>query len=414
MRPTDKHSADARGHGGHGRRLTDKVVAALPPPARGNRIYYDQGKDRVPGFGVRVTAAGARSYVLNYRTVSGRERRYTIGAPPVWTTAAAREEARRLRAQIDLGHDPLGMVRAHREAPTVADLCDRFREEVLPKNRDSTRVEYARTIAREIIPELGKMKVADVTHPDIDRLHRKITKRGAPYTANRTVALLSRLFNLAVRWGYRADNPVRGVERNPEHKRERYLTGEELARLTEALREHGDQDAANAIRLMLLTGARRGEVLGARWDQFDLAEGTWTKPASTTKQAKLHRVPLNAPARALLADMRKAARDDEYLFPSRLGGHRVEIKKHWQRICKRAQLTNLRMHDLRHSFASYLASAGLSLPVIGALLGHTQTQTTARYAHLLDDPLRRATERVGAIIAGKSSGKVVSLDRSRR
>ena len=179
---------------------------------------------------------------------------------------------------------------------------------------------------------------------------------------------------------------------------------------------------------MLLTGARRGEVLGATWDQFDLEEGVWTKAASFTKQKKLHRVPLSAPARQLLAEIKARGRSATrrgrsgtlaIRFPAQRAarkgaGHLVEIKGPWAAICKAAQLSGVRVHDLRHSYASILASAGLSLPVIGALLGHTQPGTTARYAHLFDDPLRAATERVGAIVTGngdKPTAEVIEINR---
>src|SRR4051812_28246844 len=151
----------------------------------------------------------------------------------------------------------------------------------------------------------------------------------ASYQANRTVALLSRLFNLAIRWGWRADNPAKGIERNQETKRHRYLSSDELARLTVALAEHPDQQAANILRLLLLTGARRGEVQAAKWADFDLGAGVWVKPGATTKQKTLHRVPLSAPARQLLADLHDDRGESEYVFPGRLGQHRVEVKGNW-------------------------------------------------------------------------------------
>ncbi|EQB32262.1 hypothetical protein M529_10695 [Sphingobium ummariense RL-3] len=390
-------------------------------PAKGNRITYDSD---VKGFGVRVTAAGARSFILNYRTRSGRERRYTIGSYPDWKTSVARDEAASLKKRIDVGQDPMAEVEADRDAKTIADLCKRFEEEHLAKKRPATARDYRALIARHILPALKHKKVAEVEFTDIDALHRKITRSGAPYLANRTVAVLSKMFALAMKWRWRADNPAKGLERNHEEKRHRYLSPAELVSLTTALADLDDQQAANIIRLLLLTGARRGEVLAARWDQFDLASGVWTKPGSTTKQKTLHRVPLSAPARQLLAGLReKVGKDAEYVFPSRGGsGHREEIKKAWREVCVAAGIVTVetvkvgdeektvvkpsaRVHDLRHTYASVLASAGLSLPIIGALLGHSQPATTARYSHLMDDPLRQATERVGAIVmpAGESA-----------
>ena len=368
---------------------------------------------------VRLSCHGGRCQgvhsVLSHQ--AGRSRRFTIGGWPTWSLAAARDEAAKLKRQVDRGADPLGVIRAGRLAPTVADLCDRVTEEFIPKKRPTTQRDYRRMIEQEIIPNLGSIKVSDVTFSDIDRLHRKIGRQ-APYTANRCVALLSRMFSLAMRWQYRADNPCRGIERRPEHKRERrYLSADELARLGVALAKHKDKIAANIFRLLLLTGARRGEVAGAKWPDFDLEAGTWTKPASATKQGKPHRIPLNNAAQLLLADLRKGAADDaEYLFPGRFRGHRVELKMDWAAVCRSARLKDLRIHDLRHSFASLLAGSGHSLPIIGALLGHSQAATTARYSHLADDPLRKATQIAGNLItAGSKPGaKVVPLKGSRR
>jgi len=388
--------------------LTDAIVKALEAPRKGNKIYYDA---RLPGFGCRVTAAGERAFILNFRTRSGRERRFTIGRADRahgWSAAAARKEASALKDRIRAGFDPLAELEAEREAPTVGRLCERYEEEHLPKKRQSSRRDDKGMITKEVLPIMKHLKVAEVTFSDIDGLHRKITKRGRPHRANRTVALLSKMFNLAIKWGWRSDNPAKGVERNPEIKRERYLMADELARLTKALASHEDQQAANIIRLLLLTGARSGEVRSATWDQFDLKNGIWTKPGGTTKQKTLHRIPLSAPARQLLAGLRAASKpksEAEYVFPGRLGSYRQNIKDAWVEISKTAKINGVRMHDLRHTFASLLASAGLSLPVIGALLGHTQPQTTHRYAHLLDDPLRRATERVGALVAPARKGR---------
>jgi integrase len=258
------------------------------------------------------------------------------------------------------------------------------------------------------------MKVAAVTHADVDGFHHRLTAR-APTHANRTLAVLSRMFNLAVRWGWRADNPCRGVERNAENKRHRYLSGAEISRLSSALATLPDQNAANAVRLLLLTGARRGELLAAKWADIDLEAKVWVKPAATTKQAALHRVPLSAAACRLLAEMHAQADDGtEWVVPARGGGHRPHINDAWIRLRKAASLPDMRLHDLRHSFASTLASAGLSLPVIGALLGHSTPTTTHRYAHLFDDPLRAATERASAILTGSKPAQVLPLSKRRR
>jgi integrase len=392
-------------------RLTDAVIKKLPLPAHDNRIVYDANQH---GFGVRVSAGGAKSFVLNYRVRgSGRERRFTIGGFPSWSTSAARVEARRLQQEIDRGADPLGNIEKSRAAPTMADLIARFEDEhIVPRLRPATATNYRSLINRHIAPHFGKhTKVADVTFADIDALHRKIVGK---YAANRTIATLSKMFELAKRWGMVERNPCESVERNPEQKRKRYLSGEELARLTVALAAHPDRQAANIIRMLLLTGARSGEVMGLRWDAVEA--GIWTKPASTTKQKADHVVPLSAPAQQLLAGIERTS---EFVFPG-MGntGHKRDIQKSWQTICRSAGITKpLRIHDLRHSFASQLASTGASLSLIGALLGHSSPNTTARYTHLYDDPLRKAVESVGAAIenAGKPDARnVVDIKGGRR
>ncbi len=394
-------------------RVTNKLAKALLPPPRGNRIVYDT---EVSGFGIRITTGGARSFVLNYR-FGGRERRYTIGTygTDEWTVAGARKRAGELRRMIAGGEDPLSERNKKREAPTVADLVERFEREHLPKIRPSTQVEYHGIIKNEVLPGLRHLNVATIAFADIDALHRKITRRGVPYRANRTVAVLSKMFSLAIKWGWRSDNPTRGIERNQEMKRHRYLTGGELERLTAALAGHDDQQAANIIRMLLLTGARRGEVQAARWNDIDLEQGIWTKPGATTKQKTEHRVPLSAPALQLLVEIgENDTPEAEFIFPGNGSeGHRVEVKNNWAAICKAANISGARMHDLRHTYASVLASGGVSLPTIGALLGHTQASTTQRYAHLFDDPLRAATERVGAIVSGNLSAEIISFTKTR-
>jgi integrase len=384
-------------------RLTDAIVRRLPPPAMGKAITVDAD---VPGFGARVTANGARSYILRYTTRAGRERTCTIGDAATWRTTDARDKARALRREIEDGGDPLGELEDERAAPTMPDLIERFRAEHLPKKRPGTTRDYEYLLRLHIEPHFGvHTKVADVRFEDVDALHRKITKGGSTYAANRCIAVLSKMFSLAIRWRMRESNPAKGIERNKEYHRRRYLSGDELVRLTKALAKHRDRQAADAIRMLLLTGARRGEVLGMRWD--DVADGVWSKPASSTKQKEAHEVPLSAPALQLLSDIRKRQRPRApFVFPSiGASSHRVELKKAWAQITKAASIEGLRIHDLRHSYASQLISGGASLALVGALLGHSNPLTTSRYAHLHHDPLRAATEKVGAVIA--AAGKPV-------
>lgn len=390
-------------------RLTEIICRKLEPLEK-DKIYYNSE----PGFGIRVTSAGAKAFVLNYYVKgTGRERRITIGRYPSWTLAAARDKAKALRRQIDDGADPRGDVEDERAAPTVNDLIARFTAEHLPKKAPLTQRDYGRLIQKHVVPALGTLKVADLAFTDIDRLHRKISTH-APYDANRAISVLHRMLNLAIRWKMRADNPAKGIEKNPEFRRERYLSddGAELMRLITALAEHHDQQAANIIRLLLLTGGRRGEAFTMKWADVDLSTGMWSKPPSSTKQKKPHTIPLSAPARQLLAEIHaKQKPKSPYVFPSDIGetGHVVDVKKSWSSICKRAGIVGLRVHDLRHSFASELVSGGASLPLVGALLGHSNPATTARYAHLFQAPQRAAVERIGALIAnaGKDAGENV-------
>jgi integrase len=388
--------------GPNGSHLTDAAIKQLPLPAAGQRIHWD---DDVPGFGCRATAGGAKSFVFNYRTRgSGQERRVTIGRAGDWSTSAARNEAKRLRRLVDSGADPRGEQQEQREAATFSDLIDRFEREYLPKKRPSTVRSYRGMLDKHVRPFFGKhIKVRDVGYSDIDALHRKITKTGSTYVANRCCALLSKMFSLAIKWEWCEKNPCLGIERNPESKRRRYLSSDELKRLTAALAKHSDREFVNIVMLLILTGARKGEVLGMRWADLTLAKdkGVWSKPGSTTKQKTDHIVPLSAPACQLLAEIKTRG---DYVFPSSNNptGHRVEIKS-WTALCGKAGIEDLRVHDLRHSFASQLVSSGASLPLIGALLGHSSPGTTARYAHLFDDPQRAAVEKIGEIV-GDANG----------
>jgi integrase len=216
--------------------------------------------------------------------------------------------------------------------------------------------------------------------------------------ANRVIALMSKMLNLAIRWQWVERNEAGFVERNPEQPRERFLADREYGQLLRAIGASKNVLAAKAIHLLLLTGARRSEVLSARWDQFDLEKGVWRKPAATTKQNRLHQVPLSQEAVELICSL---PRDGEqpHLFPSGSKvGHLTDVKKTWGAIRREAGIGDMRLHDLRHAFASTVVSSGYSLPVVGALLGHTQPQTTARYAHLVDDKLREATNRAAGSI----------------
>jgi integrase len=241
--------------------------------------------------------------------------------------------------------------------------------------------------------------------------------------ANRVLSLLSKMFSLAIEWKWMTENPARGVARFPEARRERWLTLEEMLRLRKALDTLNDQNAANALRLLLLTGSRLSEVLKAEWEQFDFSTGVWTKPSHNTKQKRVEHVPLGDRALELLVSM-KGERATGPLFPGRFTGVRTDLKRPWAQACKaaglsvtdvvkgkRKQLTRdrpaIRIHDLRHSYASHLVSNGVSLPIVGKLLGHTQPSTTMRYAHLQDAALRTATNQFGDIYSGENAPEAI-------
>jgi integrase len=386
----------------------DKSVMAAPGPGPGRKEVFHSDDD-TRGLRLRVMDTGVRSWVFEYRA-HGRERLLTIGRAETWPLKLVREEAHRLRRLVDVGGDPMGERHAQRAAPTMNDLIERWREERAPRKKASSREEDEAMIRDYIEPELGRMKVGDVTRSVVDRLHRKISARGTLYRANRVLALVSTLLSLAVIWEYRSDNPAKGIEKNPEEPRYRYLTPEELPRLSAALDAYPNQDPADVLRMLLLTGARKNEVLSMRWTDVYLGEPpVWNKPPSSTKQKRLHRVPLSAEAQALLLAREVRAKSarfpSPYVFPRRQRrrgqpaiGHLPDVQSAWKRIIKAARLEDIRIHDLRHSFASILASQGFSLPMIGSLLGHTQAQTTQRYSHLLDSAQRQAAEKVGEVV----------------
>ncbi len=376
-------------------KLTKSVVERLLF-ADADYVVWDV---ELPGFGVRVKPSGAKSYVVQYRNrKTGASRRKTIGQHgPLLTFHQARERGRIILADALKGNDPVADDRAFRTAPTMRELAaDYLEQHALPKKRARSVENDRSMIDRIILPRLGSKKVNAVQSRDIHALH--VAMKGTPFQANRVLALTSKMFSLAIKWGWRSDNPVKGIERYHEERRERWLSDDELGRLLKSLSTHPNQRAANAVRFQLLTGARIGEVLAARWSDIDLTRGVWIKPSHHTKQKRTEHLPLSAPALALLAEMRESASAEErYLFPGNAPDKPLQgIKKFWHNVTKQAGLADYRLHDNRHTHASHLVSSGLSLEIVGRLLGHTNPLTTKRYAHLADDPLRAAAERFGS------------------
>jgi integrase len=378
-------------------RLNDKTAAKAPPG-----LYWDTHDTAPRGFLLRVTTGGSRTWCLNYRVRdTGKERRLTVGDVASWPVTAARRRAAELRRVIDAGGDPLGAWQEKRQAPTVKELVDRFVDEGLPRRAPKTQEEYRAMLDGYIVPAFGAKQVAAVERADIERLHRRITEAGKPSRANGVLRVVHLLFEQAIAWSMRPDgsNPARRVKANREEPRERFLSDAEIARLMAALeqwragnehdsaeRRAGKHDTADLITLLLLTGARRGEVVGMRWGQLDLDAAVWSKPMPLTKQRKPHRTPVSPEAAELLR--RRLAEHEAACEQSRVvslvkddrvfrgSGVVDRLERDWRVIRASAGLDGVRLHDLRHSYASLLVGAGLSLPIIGALLGHSQAQTT--------------------------------------
>ena len=389
-------------------KITNRIVSSVSPGQKDVFVWDSE----LAGFGLRVLPSGRRSYVIQYRA-GGRQRRFTIGPHGVFTPTQARQRAAKLLADVRDGGDPAERRHEETNAPTLAQFSETYLERhARPKKKKSSAKEDERLFAKEIVPVLGKRRMASLTHADVDRFHASL--HASPVTANRALALLSTTCQMAERWGVMPpnSNPCRGVKRYKERPRERYLSSVEVARLGDLLRElerYGSEppDVIAAIRLLILTGARRGEIVNLRWDEVDLDRGLLQLTDSKTGPK---RIILNAPACEILASVERTG---ECVFPKLVGIGGQKLWLHWKHIRASAELKDVTLHDLRHSFASVGAAAGMGLPIIGKLLGHTLPRTTARYAHLSDDPLREASELIGRRIAadldGRPDAEVVEL-----
>lgn len=400
--------------------LTERVVKAAEHDCGKESVLIRD--DEVGGFGLRIYQNGSKVFFLDFR-IAARRRFFTVGAWPTWSVTAARDQAKTLKRQIDQGHDPLDRRQEAREAATVKELIDTYLKEHTSKLAKRNAADQTSMLRKLVEPEWGPRKAAEITSADVDRLLAKIAtgrarprkddpkrkkpiakSRPTPIRANRVGEVLRKMFNLAIKpWGLRGDNPAAEFHRNVENEREVFLTPEEIGRLASAIDAHKNQRAADVVRLILLTGARKGEVVTARPEQFNLDLAIWTKMASTTKQRKTHRVPLSRVAVAFLRTRIDALPENaEWLFPGGSKDGRTEdVRRFWADIQKGAGFSGVRIHDLRHTFASLLVSGGMSLPMIGKLLGHSSPKTTQRYAHLLDDPVRQGVDAVGDMLRPK-------------
>jgi integrase len=384
-------------------RITKRVVDAIGPGNR-DRFVWDS---ELSGFGLKVTPRGRKTYIVQFR-VGGRQgttRRVSLGPHGKLPPDKARAEAKRILGEAAAGRDPVEIRKSEVAARlSLADAMERFFEEhVSPKRKARTAAEYQRAARLHIYPVLGNKRLGEISRTDVSRLHYAM--RDKPYQANRTLALLSSFFNWAERHSLRSDgpNPCRHVEKYAERKRERYLSEEEIQRLGDVLAAmEGDSRItpwiAAAVRLLLFTGARLSEILTLRWNEVDFDNGLLRLPDSKTGAKIIYLPP---PAIEVLSILPRIDGNPYVICGAKQEAHLVNLEKPWRRIRKAAGLDDVRLHDLRHTFASVAARNGLSLPVIGALLGHSQPATTARYAHLSADPLREAAGRIAGEIAGK-------------
>jgi integrase len=389
------------------RHITKAVVEKAPVPASGASHVRD---DEIRGFGFRVIPTGTRTFFFEAR-VKGRSRRINIGRYPGWTVLAARLKAVEIRNAIAHGEDPAAEAQAAKQEMTFGELAAEYmRRHARPHKRSADDDEAM--LKGYIPPSWNSRRLSDISSDDVSRLHAQIGARlnpqiGQPihYAANRLLALLQTMFNLAQQWKlFKGDNPASGIKRFKEYHRERDLNVEELERLNAALLEEPDWRWKVYFPLCVALGTRRMELLSARWDCIDLQGGTWLIPKTKTGRSLL--LPLAPEIVAMLKELPSRGRS-EWVFPGKgSSGHLVEPKKAWARILKRAGVAAARVHDLRHTAASLLRNKGYDLQIIGRALGHSNLSTTQRYAHLQLSTLRPAMDTLAAQVLGKRKSDI--------
>ncbi len=376
-----------------------KITKRSTDALRAKSSEYFYWDDQIPGFAVRVSPKGKKSYIIQYRS-GGRTRRMNLGAHGILTPNQARDLARNKLGAVAFGGDPSSELQKERRAPNVSVLCDRFMDEhVMLRCKPSTQGEYRRCCDMYIKPKLGAHRVQDITRADVAELHHSL--RMKPYQANRVLGVISKMFNLAEVWGLRIDgsNPTRHVAKNPENKRERFLSPEEIENLWRTIDDGVSTGmetvhVAAAFKLLLLTGCRLSEIQKMKWS-YIRGDVLWLPDAKTGPR----RVLLSLSALGVLRTLPRLD-DNPFVIAGKIDGqHVTDLQKPWRRIRRDANLNDVRIHDLRHTYASIAAMAGHSLPMIGKLLGHTQAQTTARYAHLADAITRKASNEVDGLIS---------------
>ena len=379
------------------RTLSRRVLERLSVDGK-DAIFWDRD---LAGFGVRVYPSGKKMFVVQTRAF-GRSKRVTLGRYPALTPEAGRKEAAAVIARIKKGQPVVPPEPAL--VPTIADLAERYQREYVEMHcKPATVSHYGLMLRKHIVPGLGERLVAEVEYKDILSFHNGL--HHMPTVANRAVDILVKMFNLADAWGWlpAGSNPARGVPRFKVEKHERFLTREELNRLGQVLRAAPNKrlasvHAAAAIRLLVLTGCRRNEILGLRWDDLNFGTGEMRLPDSKTG-ARM--VSLTSAAADVLKGLARTP-DNPWVFPGKKKGTRlVNLNDSWDRVRKRARLDGVRLHDLRHTYASRALALGESLPMIGDLLGHRMVNTTARYAHLARDSVRESSAKIAADIGAR-------------
>jgi integrase len=377
-------------------KITKRAVEAAAPK---DKEYYIWDED-IPGLGLRVLPSGRRQYIVQYRA-GRRSRRISLGPSTVLTTEQARSRALAILADARGGKDPAADREAYRNALLLKDLVERFdQQHISLRLKPRTAAAYRRSLAKFIVPKLGKMLVTEITRADVTKFHHDL--RHIPYEANRCLEIISKMFNLAELWGLRPDgsNPRRLIQKYPEVKRERYLSMDEIKHLGDVLREVEKEgrempSAILAIRLLIYTGCRLNEIMTLQWAYVDLEARSLNLPDSKSGAKKVF---LGRPACDLL-DNAPRLPSNPWVITGMLPGARLtDLQPFWQRVRARAGLPEVRIHDLRHTFASTAIAAGHSLPIIGKLLGHTQVQTTARYAHLAAQPAMIAADSITDVL----------------
>jgi integrase len=375
-------------------KITKRFVESLEASGK-DTDYFD---DTLQGFGVRARTSGRKVYFVRHRTRIA-QRRVTIGLHGPWTTEAARVEAQRLLGEFAAGNDPAVKKAKEKALATIAELGERFIAHYIPHHlKTSTQGEYTRAINLFITPQIGRLKIVEILRSDVATFHHSMRK--IPYQANRVIGVLSVMLAQAELWGLRPEgySPCRGIKKFKEEKRERFLSLLELKRLGEALEGAQSKSpyVAHFFRLLVLTGCRLAEIQTLKWDYVDLETSLLRLPDSKTGKKTIY---LGASAVDELKRIPKVAGNPYVICGSIEGRHLADVQGRWEIVRKVAGIEDVRIHDLRHTFASRAVALGQGLPTIGKLLGHTQTQTTARYAHLAADHSLAAANQVSKNLA---------------